>query len=427
MKTNTSNKSDSDKPEINLLDTFFEQMHNRNTVYLEDYSKSPYGISKLRFWEVESCLVCPVAGLCITASEQKRLLKKAGAWSKEISDFESHEMLVQSAKDENLLSRCVDYMLSIKYGKQAEPLYRLDERRFMAFVQDNFHPATYDLIIFASATKQDLSAGSRQQVFGRIHLALFNTVGTVSQHEKTVETLQSRLLEKDKKNKQTAQQLRELRKAHAGLTRTIEKNQSELQSAHQGISDLNEEISLLKNSEALLELEKQNRYLRDEVNLKMAAINLSHKEVGSLKAENAKLTSNLKKQIDLHKQFVSQTEEIIRSIPENCGGEETCPNFNLCRKRVFVVGGISGMAPLYRAMIEKLGGIFEYHDGRVKGGVKAIEQRLKRADCVLCPVNCNSHAACSLVKNFGKKYNKPVHMLPSFSLSAVQKAVISEQ
>ncbi len=28
----------------------------------------------------------------------------------------------------------------------------------------------------------------------------------------------------------------------------------------------------------------------------------------------------------------------------------------------------------------------------------------ERADIVLCPVNCNSHAACSLVKNLGRQY-----------------------
>jgi hypothetical protein len=63
------------------------------------------------------------------------------------------------------------------------------------------------------------------------------------------------------------------------------------------------------------------------------------------------------------------------------------------------------------------------YDIHMKGGGKHLENRLKRSDIVLCPVNCNSHAACTMVKNLGKKHNKPVHMLSSFSLSTVSQVI----
>ncbi len=157
--------------------------------------------------------------------------------------------------------------------------------------------------------------------------------------------------------------------------------------------------------------------------MKMRAVNISPKEINSLKAENKRLLEKLKKKKEIQRQFVNTTNEFLAGFVDKSKCDEACPSFNLCHKRSFVVGGIARMAPLYRAFIEKLGGIFEYHDGCVKDGIKTIEQGLKRADCVRCPVNCNSHGACSVVKNFGKKYNKPVHMLSSFSLSAVQKVV----
>jgi hypothetical protein len=90
---------------------------------------------------------------------------------------------------------------------------------------------------------------------------------------------------------------------------------------------------------------------------------------------------------------------------------------------VLIVGGIARMEALYRQIIENSGGVLEYHDGYMKGGAKQLESSLKRSDIVLCPVNCNSHAACSMVKNLGKKHNKPVHMLASFSLSAVTQVI----
>jgi len=90
---------------------------------------------------------------------------------------------------------------------------------------------------------------------------------------------------------------------------------------------------------------------------------------------------------------------------------------------VLIVGGITRMESLYRQFIEGSGGVFEYHDGYMKKGVKQLENRLRRADVVLCPVSCNSHAACSLVKNLGKKHNKPVHMLANSSLTTVSQAI----
>jgi hypothetical protein len=81
------------------------------------------------------------------------------------------------------------------------------------------------------------------------------------------------------------------------------------------------------------------------------------------------------------------------------------------------------MESLYRELIEGSNGVFEYHDGYVKKGARDIESRLKRADMVLCPVNCNSHAACSIVKNLGKKHNKTVHILANSSLSTVSQVI----
>jgi len=81
------------------------------------------------------------------------------------------------------------------------------------------------------------------------------------------------------------------------------------------------------------------------------------------------------------------------------------------------------MESLYRKIVESNGGIFEYHDGYAKGGLNSLEHSFKRADMVLCPVSCNSHAACILVKQLGKKHNKPVQMLSGAGLSAISQGI----
>jgi hypothetical protein len=106
--------------------------------------------------------------------------------------------------------------------------------------------------------------------------------------------------------------------------------------------------------------------------------------------------------------------------------DKDCPSFDLCKKRILIIGGITRMESLYRDMIEGHGGFFEYHNGYVKkgpNGAKRLESRLAKSDIIICPVNCNSHAACIMVKNLCKKHKKKVHMLSSFGLSSVSRII----
>jgi len=122
--------------------------------------------------------------------------------------------------------------------------------------------------------------------------------------------------------------------------------------------------------------------------------------------------------------FLSQSNADEPSyMPCRSGDCAKCPSYDLCRKRVLIVGGIERMEKAYRKLVEERGGIFEYHAGHMKSGSKGLENSVQRADMVLCPVNCNSHGACLKVKSLGKKFKKPVHMLSNFSLSAVARTM----
>jgi hypothetical protein len=82
------------------------------------------------------------------------------------------------------------------------------------------------------------------------------------------------------------------------------------------------------------------------------------------------------------------------------------------------------MEAFYRKLIEENGGVFEYHDGNTRGGTKGLDCQIKRADVVLCPVDCNSHNACSIAKRLGKKYRRTVKMLRGSGLSAISQALL---
>jgi hypothetical protein len=83
----------------------------------------------------------------------------------------------------------------------------------------------------------------------------------------------------------------------------------------------------------------------------------------------------------------------LRPVQKRTSKAEDCPLFDLCGKRILIVGGITKIKTFYRRAIEKKGAVFEYHDGWGKHGLE------------------------------GKKYCKRVQMLPSSSLSSISQAL----
>ena len=107
----------------------------------------------------------------------------------------------------------------------------------------------------------------------------------------------------------------------------------------------------------------------------------------TIQSTNQRLASEIK---DLLSQIGS-----IFECSAQC--ENHCTKFQLCTRRILIVGGMTKIKHLYRDLIESCGGEFEYHDGYVKAGVKKLKAQVGRSDLVLCPVNCNSHGACKKV------------------------------
>ena len=66
------------------------------------------------------------------------------------------------------------------------------------------------------------------------------------------------------------------------------------------------------------------------------------------------------------------------------------------------------------------------HNGYMKNSSDNMEARVKRCDMVICPVNCNSHNACLMVKRLCYRYNKPLKILNSSSLSAVTQVLFDK-
>ena len=217
---------------------------------------------------------------------------------------------------------------------------------------------------------------------------------------------------------------RTLQKEMAKLTRTLQQATSKLAVSEQHGTNLEDKMGRLENVRSVSNSENEHTRLERALSASEEGSMALEQQVALLAKRNRELTQKLQEQEALIADFERETQTIIEKLLQVHPCDTDCPSFDLCRKRILVVGGMTRLEAFYRRLIEGRGGIFEYHDGYMKKGARQLENQLKRADVVLCPVNCNSHAACSMVKNLCKKHEKPVYMMANSSLNAVSQAII---
>lgn len=378
----------------------------------------------LRFWEIEYFFKCPVIGTCLDITEQKQLLKKVRVSVKKKSSFEIHENMVGSSESENPLSRKIDCFLNRKFKNEIIEFFDLEENEFMRLWKARFEDGQIEGILWVAATRPDLSVKARRAVFGDIHMDMHFNAG---QNKK----LRQRLAHQQEENGKLTQRINEAIGIRRDFKKQNDKLAKELSESYK-ISgflekknqELEKELSELREHSLIARLRTENQQLQTERREVSAEIKAYQQQVKSLEDKNNKLLSRIDRERERNGHLRMEMERNITQISALDQCDESCPSFDLCQKRILIVGGITRMEALYRQLVEENGGSFDYHDGYMKRGVKSLENQVRRADMVLCPTNCNSHTACLVVKRLGKKFSKPVQMLSNSSLNAISQTLL---
>ena len=378
-------------------------------------SRAVHGI-----WEADELFKCPLVGMGITLAEQKHLLKKMSLPAIELTPFEMHELFVNAAATENPLSRKMSQLLRRKYEREAVPLRLLSEEEFLAQWKKAFSIGSYVGFLWAAATRE-LSDEARRTVYGAVHMAMHSVAEEQTRTRRFIAEL-------ERKNEQQANRIRLLKEREAV-------SRSGMEQAEEGRRALAQENAALRDERNRLKAELDAMYEASTALWEIRGPELEA-ENENLREALASLTQRFESQRELVNSLLKQGrarfEQGTGAAADSCGTccgrdcDESCPSFDLCSKRVLIVGGVERMESLYREFIEGGGGVLDYHNGSLQGGTRQLERSLRRADIILCPVNCNSHGACIKVKNLAKKHNKTFYMLPNGSLSTISRLLGNE-
>lgn len=384
---------------------------------------APKAKAPLRFWEIQGFFKCPVVGMCLTLAEQKRMLKKTKLSKKNTSPFEIHETIVACSESENLVSRRVDRLLQRKFGNEANELLELDHGAFMEHFKVVDAAGDYTAALWATAIHPDLSLTRKRVIFGLVHMSMHWSGEQRLKMNRKLSDQRGRLEEMRRCNKALVQEKHGLEEENQQLKQVYADLKVSLAEAEKEMERMRKVLSHPAPTIDVEKLAQKNQFLKNELEAFYETYHRQQRQVVVLKEKNRQLASQLGHRAELNRRFRQQAQPLVAKMAAKSHCDESCPVFDLCQKRILIVGGMSRMESLYRELIEAGGGIFEYHDGYMKKGTRQLESRLKRADMVLCPVNCNSHTACSVVKSLAKKHRKTVHMLANSSLKAVSRAI----
>ena len=380
--------------------------------------------ARLRFWEVEGFFKCPVAGWCLDIPEQKEIVRKAGICTKGKSNLEIHEIVVKSLDDENGLSRKIDFWLNRKYQKEINELSSLEPGEFIQRWEASLKGGEFDGIVWVAVTKADLSPEVRRSIFGDLHME-------THVRAKQLGNERQRLDQEQKRNERFAKSAKEASRINKILKRENEELKNQLGVAcrlsdalQRQNQEMEKELSKVNENSLIVSLQKENAQLRGEKDGVLKQISTYQGDLRRLENQNNKLLSKLKKQQQIRFQRSNESVGSVKQISDS-GLPDSAPSIDLSQKCVLVVGGLPKMEPLYRQLIERNKGIFEYHDGRVNTRPKELANQVRRAGLVLCCIDHSSHTSALIVKKLCKKYETPFRMLINSSLNNISLALLA--
>ncbi|MEA1961475.1 MAG: DUF2325 domain-containing protein [Bacillota bacterium] len=379
-------------------------------------------------WEIDGMLPCSVCGTCLSLKEQRNILKKLKFDCKEMNDYEIHGIMVQSCAAKNKVSYQLDKLLNQKYRHDIALYADLDEKGFVDVWREHLKTGDVCGLYWVAATHPGISFETMHILFCEVHMLSHLNGGTVRKEKADYQKI-------SKHNQELSKKLKTEKKNNRRLSEQLQAEQEKRMQLEARLSDYNqrlEDIYMLENVQKELSLmQSRNQALEEQVCRLQEQLQQSAQESIEYKhliRQNAKeketLLDDLSVQEDINNELYREISKILDQF--NCTAApcgKSPEEQSLCAKKVLIIGGLTKMKEYYRDLIEKEGGAFEYHDGHLHAGEKALEEQIKRSDIILCPTDFNSHGACYSVKKICKRLNKPYQILPGSSLNCISRAL----
>jgi hypothetical protein len=112
-----------------------------------------------------------------------------------------------------------------------------------------------------------------------------------------------------------------------------------------------------------------------------------------------------------------------RHTPKQGSAPSPPVRLDLDNRTILYIGGRLQAVAHFKRLVEDCNGSFAHHDGGMEESMGRLKSLFGRADAVVFPVDCISHAAHAEIKRLCRRWNKPYLPLRRCGLSALARAL----
>ncbi len=370
-----------------------------------------------KIWELQDTTICKVVGMALNAEDLRKISRKFGLRSQDTQldeTFVIHSAIVRTCGEENKISRHIQKLIEKRFSGYEKRLGRQDLREITGPVLKGYADLGVPVwvILWQLATRQ-LSDGEQLQtaLFGFLHML---------EHELVKDFWKRAGSDHDEREKEHRSEINRLRMELI-----------KLRSLNDRMETVNQRMKtrLIQSSGCPVSAPASTTNQRSGIRLQGQKI----EKLKFLLEESRKKNRKLEEECDLaKKQIVYLIRELSAQQDVNFTSCETsasntcaCPlNQCLRGKRIAMVGGIDSLEVHYRNLVEQSGGEFCRHDGTCCRGERKLEECIRNADLVVCPVGVNSHFGATGVKKVCKRHGISCRFPDSAGLGSLRTILL---
>jgi hypothetical protein len=378
---------------------------------------APGSHGRRKIWEFDSNLHCSIIGTCLTNAELRQALAKLGLREAETAtehDLHKSGVLLAGRRHDGakLLQKALDrkHRVAINQFGRAKTANEV-RGLWQEAAQRGEIPGAY----WAALTHPATNDGLVREIFAEVHM-LSHLVGAANRADiRRLRQLEAENAELQAKTERQQQQLRDAivtRDAKIGdLSRALEARLEQARPSQSGEDASDQGWAALVTDLKRRLTRSDSRRERIERQLADSRIALSEERVARGTAEQRE--AELRREVDA----------LEASLAVGDAGEAPPDSHPPLDLRILYVGGRPALIGHLRMLAEHSGATFFHHDGGIEERGGLLPGLVGRADAVLFPVDCVSHAAMSLVKRLCQQTGKPFIALRSAGLAPFCAAI----
>ena len=378
-------------------------------------SKNTKAMRRKSIWEVPGHQLCTVIGICLSLNQLYKLRNRFRTYlNGEMpvkSDYDLHACCVAICRSKNPLSKSINKTINVQFATAIKEVCVMrDDRVIRQHWQSRNATDFRQMAGYYWAIMIDPYASDslKDEIYGEVHMVSHTSV------QGKMNNLQVQQGEITKLNY-------ELKKKD----RTIQRKRALIGQLRKVVSSLESQVRYLGSENKDKKFRPARKETSPQVYEQIIQSQMNCMDRLQSQVDKQKLKIDDLHQLLARRSTINTDQATVRAITRetvDSNKRENCRD--LFGKKILYVGGYARHRKKFQQLTESINGCFLYHDGGVQQSIYQLDDMVKRADAIFCPVNCISHGAVDRIKTLSKSECKDCVFLRNASLSSYRSKVV---